>query len=154
MKVNNLYLLKHKDGKTFKIGRTIRLEKRFQELSRYFEFDWLNSLYFSGENSDIIDLEILLHKSFKKYNIKKFGDGGTEFFDMKCYTSVLEMIEFHLDVMDFEILNEKNKIDFRPKPTVTKIITKPLKEVKRKPTLSPLPPEFKIKMGRRKLPYA
>lgn len=122
-----LYLVKDINGQDFKIG--IGIESRFDDLKRDYEIDWDSSIYFEGEESDIVDMERILHKTFKKYRLTKDGTGGTEWFGIECYENVLNHIETYKSEFEFD-LTESKKISFQQKRKKIKKIDKRPPQVK------------------------
>ena len=58
-----LYLVQHTNKEMFKIGIATG-NQRFYDINRDYSIDWESSLYFKGENDDIVKMERILHKLF------------------------------------------------------------------------------------------
>lgn len=126
---NIVYLLKTKDNKMFKIGKTDRVDtNRIENLNSIWNFDLEESyLVFCNKNKE---LERTLHYLFNNHNVKGLkGDGSTEFFDMECFDEVRQVVETfsEFDFEDIEIVKYNKELQTKPikKKNTSK---KPIKE--------------------------
>lgn len=101
-----LYILFDNKEPYLKIGIATD-EQRFKELSRYYNIDFDNSIFYKGQNQDIQDMERILHKTFKKRNVIREGSGGTEWFCSDIYNNIKLLIEQYQNVFGFSISNSK-----------------------------------------------
>lgn len=99
-----VYLLKTKDNKMFKIGKTDGIHtNRIENLHSIWNFDLDNSFLVLCNNHH--ELERTLHYFFNNHNIKDLiGDGSSEFFDINCFDEVIEVINI-LSSKSFENIN-------------------------------------------------
>lgn len=125
-----LYLIQHSNNQMFKIGiATDNL--RFKQIDLDYSIDWSKSLYFKGENTDIIFMEKILHRLFFKYRLEtQNGTGGTEWFSIECLKKVVDSIIFNVQQSEFNIsmqvcetnpANEKVKTKHKLISTYTQI---------------------------------
>jgi len=92
----DLYLLIGKDYSKFKIGLTIDVAGRANELTREWgDFDFSESYTITGDSLTISRLERSLHFMFSAWNIKNESDraGRTEWFKIDCLDEVRRTIE-------------------------------------------------------------
>ncbi len=89
-----LYLLKFRDGRRFKIGRTMDVYGRAKSLGLGL-FDFETSEAFEGSDRVIKLLERQLHLDFENYRCEaeELSSGYTEVFSISCWTRVLEEIQ-------------------------------------------------------------
>jgi hypothetical protein len=112
-----LYIIQHANNEMFKIGIATD-NSRFKQIDSDYSIDWTKSLYFKGENEDIMFMEKILHRLFFKYRLKpQQGTGGTEWFSIDCLEKVVDSIIFNVEQSEFNIdmivenceLNKYNK---------------------------------------------
>jgi hypothetical protein len=76
-----VYLFPLKNGKCFKVGKSINPYVRFNQLLKYHDLNKNESILYRCENEqDSFELEGIVHKSFKNKRVLVVGDGGSEFF--------------------------------------------------------------------------
>jgi len=125
-----LYLVTHSNKEMLKIGMTTS-NQRFYDLNRDYQIDWSNSLYFKGENEDIIKMERILHKLFHQHRLdKQPGTGGTEWFSLQCRESVMESILFNVKNSNFCIDLEFHKVNLNEHIEIVTATKKLNKKVK------------------------
>ncbi len=121
-----LYLVQHTNKEMFKIG-IASSNQRFYDLNRDYSIDWESSLYFKGENDDVVKMERILHKLFYTSRLdKQNGTGGTEWFSSKCLNSVVESIIFNTKNSNYVINLDSHEIILNEEPS---IITEPIEPV-------------------------
>lgn len=109
-----VYLLVCKDYEIFKIGETQGIHTRVEELSKHLNYDIKYSFVFTFSSFDeAIELEKLLHKKFKEFNVPKknlpkFG-GYTEFYYNKILQDVIIFIINSAFTCELEMLKDYYK---------------------------------------------
>lgn len=118
MNFNNqrlLYLIQHSNKDMIKIGIATN-NLRFKQIDSDYSINWDKSLYFKGENKDIVLMERILHKLFFKHQLEnQKGTGGTEWFDIQCIKKVVDAIIFNVKNSELEIMLEAVMITYRTK---------------------------------------
>ncbi|WP_083211920.1 GIY-YIG nuclease family protein [Burkholderia sp. CCA53] len=107
-----VYVLMHRDGDRFKIGKAVNLSARIRQLSLP-RFRPLGSfaLEFDTERR-AIEVERILHLTFQMWRCKtreiesidRLGEGASEFFSSGCYNHLVNFIKSSLDLFNGRLM--------------------------------------------------
>jgi len=105
-------LISIKKKKIFKIGKADNVVNRYESLTNiYGDFDLKTSYYIKCKDESVFKLESILHYIFKDFNvIQDNKEGYTEWFDIKCYEQVIEMVKI-LKKINSDIFNIEQNIN-------------------------------------------
>ncbi|MDN7527704.1 GIY-YIG nuclease family protein [Burkholderia orbicola] len=108
-----VYVLMHRDGDRFKIGKAVNLSARIRQLSLP-RFRPLGSfaLEFDTERR-AIEVERILHLTFQMWRCKtreiesidRLGEGASEFFSSGCYNHLVNFIKSSLDLFNGRLID-------------------------------------------------
>lgn len=92
-----VYLLKHVDKSTFKIGKAINIHQRIPDIGGYDAFNLDESLCASFPSENLSKrYEKTIHEVFRNSNIQpdrnKRVDGDTEYFRIECFDQVVNFL--------------------------------------------------------------
>ena len=120
-----IYLLILKEKKIFKIGKADNIFNRYESLKKiYGDFDLKTSYYIKCKDESVLKLESILHYIFKDFNIIQDNrEGYTEWFDIKCYEQVVEIVKI-LKKINSDIFNIKQNISFPKEKNTLKLTYK------------------------------
>lgn len=102
-----VYLLRHSDKETFKIGKANDVHDRIPSIGGYQAFSLDSSLCVQFSNSALaLRVEKLLHQIFKEWNQKPGAlrtEGDTEHFHKDCFDNVVSFLKHNQSYFKSEI---------------------------------------------------
>lgn len=118
MSKSYVYVLVYPSKDAIKVGKADNISNRKEQLKHWGFIDKEKSFFICVDKKDVFKLESSLHfvlKDFKKE--MPFADGFTEFFDIECYSRIVdfsELLGFEKGLIDFgKIINDSKYLSGR-----------------------------------------